>query len=128
MNIGLDIMGGDFAPEQAILGVQMYLQQKQDTSVHLILIGDPEKAAEAAAAALAEEEAAKAVAAAAEAERLRAEQAALREKGIYRGIGLAAMIEVTNRRKVIDEPTDPLQERIDLMKRQKISEKIKLND
>ena len=27
---------------------------------------------------------------------LRAEQAALREKGIYRGIGLAAMIEVTN--------------------------------
>ena len=45
MNIGLDIMGGDFAPEQAILGVQMYLQQKQDTSVHLILIGDPEKAA-----------------------------------------------------------------------------------
>ena len=45
MNIGLDIMGGDFAPEQAILGVQMYLQQKQDASVHLILIGDPEKAA-----------------------------------------------------------------------------------
>lgn len=45
MNIGLDIMGGDFAPEQAILGVQMYLQQKQDTVVHLILIGDPQKAA-----------------------------------------------------------------------------------
>ncbi len=29
-------------------------------------------------------------------ERLRAEQAALREKGIHRGLGLAAMIEVTN--------------------------------
>ncbi len=40
MKIGLDIMGGDFAPAEAIKGVQMYFEQVPDSSVHLFLIGD----------------------------------------------------------------------------------------
>jgi glycerol-3-phosphate acyltransferase PlsX len=40
MKIGFDIMGGDYAPEEAIKGVQLYLQQETDPSVHLLLIGD----------------------------------------------------------------------------------------
>ncbi len=45
MKIGLDIMGGDFAPAEAIKGVQMYFGQEPDTSVHLLLIGNSEVAA-----------------------------------------------------------------------------------
>lgn len=45
MKIGLDIMGGDFAPEEALKGVQHFFRETKDTSVHLLLIGDPEAAA-----------------------------------------------------------------------------------
>jgi glycerol-3-phosphate acyltransferase PlsX len=40
MKIGLDIMGGDFAPAEAIKGVQLFFEQEPDPSVHLLLIGD----------------------------------------------------------------------------------------
>lgn len=42
MNIGLDVMGGDYAPLEAIKGVQLFFEQESDTSVHLLLIGIPE--------------------------------------------------------------------------------------
>jgi glycerol-3-phosphate acyltransferase PlsX len=45
MKIGLDIMGGDFAPAEEIKGVQMFLEQMPDSPVHLLLIGDPDAAA-----------------------------------------------------------------------------------
>jgi glycerol-3-phosphate acyltransferase PlsX len=44
MKIGFDIMGGDYAPAEAIKGVQLYFQQETDPSVHLLLIGDAEAA------------------------------------------------------------------------------------
>jgi len=40
MNIGIDMMGGDFAPLEAFKGVQKYFEHNTDTSVHLTLIGD----------------------------------------------------------------------------------------
>ena len=42
MTIGLDIMGGDFAPVEAVRGVSEYLQQG-DESVTVALIGDESK-------------------------------------------------------------------------------------
>ena len=39
MNIGLDMMGGDFAPLEVIKGVLHYLSE-QNSSAHLTLIGD----------------------------------------------------------------------------------------
>ena len=39
MNIGLDMMGGDFAPLEAVKGVSQYLSE-QNGSAHLTLIGD----------------------------------------------------------------------------------------
>ncbi|MES2701644.1 MAG: phosphate acyltransferase PlsX [Bacteroidota bacterium] len=45
MKIGLDIMGGDYAPAEAIKGVQLFFEQMPDPSVHLLLIGDAEAAA-----------------------------------------------------------------------------------
>jgi len=45
MKIGLDIMGGDYAPAEAIKGVQLFFEQSTDPSVHLLLIGNPEAAA-----------------------------------------------------------------------------------
>ncbi|MDX2046200.1 MAG: phosphate acyltransferase PlsX [Chitinophagaceae bacterium] len=39
MNIGLDMMGGDFAPVEAVKGVQLYLAEQQRPA-NLILIGD----------------------------------------------------------------------------------------
>lgn len=45
MKIGLDIMGGDFAPAEAIKGVQLFLEQMPDSSVHLLLIGSADAAA-----------------------------------------------------------------------------------
>src|ERR1043165_6939730 len=45
MKVGLDIMGGDYAPAKAIKGVQLFLEQMTDTSVHLVLIGDADAAA-----------------------------------------------------------------------------------
>lgn len=44
MKIGFDIMGGDYAPEEAIKGVQLFFQQETDASVHLLLIGDAQAA------------------------------------------------------------------------------------
>ncbi len=47
MKIGIDIMGGDFAPEEAIKGVISYLKSNSDTGadVHFVLIGNPDIAA-----------------------------------------------------------------------------------
>lgn len=45
MKIGFDIMGGDYAPEEAIKGVQQYFQKETDPSVHLLLIGNAQAAA-----------------------------------------------------------------------------------
>lgn len=45
MKIGLDIMGGDFAPAEPIKGVQSFFEQVPDSSVHLLLIGDAAAAA-----------------------------------------------------------------------------------
>ncbi len=45
MKIGLDIMGGDYAPAEAIKGAQMFFEQVPDSSVHLVLIGDADAAA-----------------------------------------------------------------------------------
>jgi len=44
MNIALDMMGGDFAPEQVILGVARYFAEVGTTDVHVLLIGNPEAA------------------------------------------------------------------------------------
>lgn len=47
MKIGIDIMGGDFAPEEAIKGVISYLESNPGTGadVHFVLIGNPDIAA-----------------------------------------------------------------------------------
>ncbi|HMI79512.1 MAG TPA: hypothetical protein VK484_12015 [Ferruginibacter sp.] len=42
MNIGLDMMGGDFAPLEAVKGAAEFLSIVT-TDVHLTLIGDKEK-------------------------------------------------------------------------------------
>ena len=42
MNIGLDMMGGDFAPLEAVKGISLY-QQEAGTKAHLTLLGDKEK-------------------------------------------------------------------------------------
>ena len=39
MNIGLDMMGGDFAPREAVNGIQMYLLENQNPAT-IFLIGD----------------------------------------------------------------------------------------
>jgi glycerol-3-phosphate acyltransferase PlsX len=41
MKIGIDIMGGDYAPEEALKGVFEYLTE--NSNVHVVLIGDEEK-------------------------------------------------------------------------------------
>ena len=48
MKIGIDIMGGDFAPLEAIKGIQQYFQEAE-TKAHLFLLGDEEKAVALAA-------------------------------------------------------------------------------
>jgi len=45
MNIGLDIMGGDYAPAEAIKGVHLFLEHTPDNSVHPVLIGNAQEAA-----------------------------------------------------------------------------------
>ena len=40
MKIGIDMMGGDFAPLEAVKGIQQY---REDGSAHLVLVGDEEK-------------------------------------------------------------------------------------
>ncbi|MDP4284178.1 MAG: phosphate acyltransferase PlsX [Bacteroidota bacterium] len=42
MNIALDMMGGDFAPLEAVKGLQLFLSEKQN-NLTLTLIGDTEK-------------------------------------------------------------------------------------
>lgn len=42
MNIGLDMMGGDYAPLEAIKGIVLY-QQETGNKAHLTLLGDKEK-------------------------------------------------------------------------------------
>ena len=42
MNIAIDMMGGDFAPAEAVKGVQLFLSKPHE-DVDLILIGDEEK-------------------------------------------------------------------------------------
>lgn len=42
MKIAVDIMGGDYAPEEAFKGVQLFLEDNKDESVHLLLVGTPE--------------------------------------------------------------------------------------
>ncbi|RYZ53970.1 MAG: phosphate acyltransferase PlsX [Sphingobacteriales bacterium] len=44
MKIGLDIMGGDFAPAEAMKGVQQFFQEHESTDVHLLLIGNAQAA------------------------------------------------------------------------------------
>jgi phosphate acyltransferase len=41
MKIGLDLMGGDFAPSEAIEGIQRYFSE--EGKAHLVLLGDEEK-------------------------------------------------------------------------------------
>ncbi|HJY21860.1 MAG TPA: hypothetical protein VJ279_03180, partial [Hanamia sp.] len=42
MNIALDMMGGDFAPLEAVKGVKLFLEEK-NANAHLTLIGDESK-------------------------------------------------------------------------------------
>ena len=42
MNIGLDMMGGDFAPLEAVKGVFQYFEEVNSTAT-LVLIGDKNK-------------------------------------------------------------------------------------
>lgn len=45
MNIGLDIMGGDYAPEEAIKGVLSYFRTASEADkVHFMLVGEPDAA------------------------------------------------------------------------------------
>lgn len=44
MKIGIDMMGGDFAPTEAINGIQQYLQEAPQPA-HLVLVGDEEQIA-----------------------------------------------------------------------------------
>jgi glycerol-3-phosphate acyltransferase PlsX len=39
MNIGIDMMGGDYAPLEAVKGIQLY-QQETNATAHLTIIGD----------------------------------------------------------------------------------------
>ncbi len=45
MKIGLDIMGGDYAPKETLMGVLQYFEQVPESSVHLLLIGNAEASA-----------------------------------------------------------------------------------
>ena len=42
IKIGLDMMGGDFAPQEAVNGVAEFFKEKHE-NIHLVLIGDEEK-------------------------------------------------------------------------------------
>ena len=50
MNIAIDMMGGDYAPEEAIKGISLYLTDN-DNPAHLTLIGDEQKIKDLLAAA-----------------------------------------------------------------------------
>lgn len=49
MKIAFDIMGGDFAPSEAIKGIHLFFDENHDSNVHLLLIGTPETIAQYAA-------------------------------------------------------------------------------
>jgi len=42
ITIGLDMMGGDFAPAEAVKGAAAFLKENP-AGIHLLLIGDEEK-------------------------------------------------------------------------------------
>jgi glycerol-3-phosphate acyltransferase PlsX len=42
MRIGLDLMGGDYAPQEAVKGISLYLSE-QGAASHLVLLGDEEQ-------------------------------------------------------------------------------------
>lgn len=42
MKIALDVMGGDYAPAEAIIGVKDFFEQMPDAKAHLLLIGNSE--------------------------------------------------------------------------------------
>ncbi len=42
MKVAIDMMGGDFAPEEAVKGVGLFLSKPQQ-ELDLVLIGDEEK-------------------------------------------------------------------------------------
>ncbi|MCB9246650.1 MAG: phosphate acyltransferase PlsX [Flavobacteriales bacterium] len=44
MKIGIDLMGGDFAPNEPLLGVQLALQEPDLLDTHLVLLGDESEA------------------------------------------------------------------------------------
>lgn len=43
MNIGLDMMGGDFAPLEAVKGLQLFLQQQPSNTITIFCIGNNEQ-------------------------------------------------------------------------------------
>ena len=43
MKIGIDLMGGDYAPLEAIKGIQEFLAEENSSDVQAVLIGDEEK-------------------------------------------------------------------------------------
>lgn len=43
MNIGLDMMGGDLAPLEAIRGVKLYLDEEKDSNTRISLVGDQQQ-------------------------------------------------------------------------------------
>ena len=45
MKIGLDIMGGDYAPAEAIKGIKLYFDASDNADVHLVLTGSKEQVA-----------------------------------------------------------------------------------
>ena len=45
MKIGIDMMGGDLAPLEALKGVREYLAEQGNHAAHVVLIGDEEKIA-----------------------------------------------------------------------------------
>ena len=40
MNIGIDMMGGDYAPAEAVKGIELFLQQSSEAGITLTLIGN----------------------------------------------------------------------------------------
>jgi glycerol-3-phosphate acyltransferase PlsX len=40
IKIGLDMMGGDFAPQEAVKGILSFLNNPSNSNIHLVLIGD----------------------------------------------------------------------------------------
>lgn len=43
MKIGIDLMGGDYAPREAIKGIQEFLAEEKSKAIQAVLIGDEEK-------------------------------------------------------------------------------------